>query len=472
MNSPSMLGTSLKEILFALVIIIVTGITVYTVIPYVSHQVSLFWANPLEEVKLRQREEAKDVTNNNTNTILDEIAKIEYDIRQRKAMEESGEIKKVKVSDIIEKRESMKKAAVCAGRQHMLETNEQRNNEIATAIRAEEKKSQEKNKINAASILKRREGVKRPAVSVGHKKLLQADKNSTMSLAEVMELQEHKRNRLLIPSSGSGSISGSISGSNSGSGSTSSSSAERDIGRGRGRDTTRVQDEVSGYNVVPDVVEVLAGAHMYGLMAGGTETVARAEELARERTLVAEQNAAYHQSLQLDRKKIRVDSLHESLDQDEPLVADQAVESEELSEEAKIEEKETECALVGEEPETTDAGAVTIQFQIKLTRRKQLANQLASTTLGADKDTVKKSRRFVRTALLADVVRYIRSLCRELGTSKSFEVIRPYPKQILFSTNHNVFPSDPGMISVNRTLEDLQLVGKCVLYVHPVSLEL
>jgi hypothetical protein len=79
---------------------------------------------------------------------------------------------------------------------------------------------------------------------------------------------------------------------------------------------------------------------------------------------------------------------------------------------------------------------------------------------------VKQSRRFLRNAPLSEVVQYIRTVCRELGASKSFEVIVPYPKHVIFSTNA------ASTATVKAPLEELGLTGKCVLYVHPVELEI
>jgi len=66
----------------------------------------------------------------------------------------------------------------------------------------------------------------------------------------------------------------------------------------------------------------------------------------------------------------------------------------------------------------------------------------------------------------------MRATCRELGVSKSFEIIVPYPKKVLFSTNSALNVTHRDLDRQNQTLAELELEGKCVLYVHPVELAL
>jgi len=282
------------------VALVITVAAIYMFLPLISHQLSMLSSNPLTDVKHRQQsgEKSQD-TKDSAEHIFDEVAQIEDEIKRRKALEEAGEIKKIRMSDIVEKREGIKKAAVTAGRETMLSVNEHRNSEVCRAEESAVAQKPPTTTVRVSDIIDKREAARKATLKAGREPMLsasEADKKSTMSFAQVMELQERKRNRLL------------------GGSSSSSSGAERDYESataggaalvsppGRHRGAARVQDEVVGYHVATEAAEVLANAHMgVGAGAGSTGVSAvRAQELARERALVAEQDAAYNESLLLD----------------------------------------------------------------------------------------------------------------------------------------------------------------------------
>ena len=80
------------------------------------------------------------------------------------------------------------------------------------------------------------------------------------------------------------------------------------------------------------------------------------------------------------------------------------------------------------------------------------------------KGTIKLYRRFLATAPLSQVVAFIREVTRKQNTSKSFEIITPFPRQVIYSTNIGESKT------YSKSLVDLKITNKSVLYVHPVDL--
>ena len=115
------------------------------------------------------------------------------------------------------------------------------------------------------------------------------------------------------------------------------------------------------------------------------------------------------------------------------------------------------------------SAAVTIQFQIKLTRQKLLLEGLANQG-SKPREVVKVTRRFLASDALTQVVAFVKTVCGERGLARAFDIISPYPRRVLFSTN-TVSKGTGAGAQASTTLAELQIENKSVLYVHPVDLD-
>jgi hypothetical protein len=312
MDYAELLSSPLLKISTAVLVVVLSTVTLYTVYPFVSYQLSQFAENPLKDVERRQqRGENTDMAS--TDHVFDEVAEIERHIKARKAQEEAGEVEKVRLSDIILKREGIKKAAVKVGREQLLETNERQNSELFRVER--ERKPVDRRKVNMSELVKERQDTKDATARAGREKLLSASDGrqdkSPMTFAEVMELQERKKNRLMGRGRSPDVDGSSVAGTSTESTSPSRSSAETDFNSAmaggmapptraapasRGR--SRAQDHLAGFNLMLPPAEVLGDGHM-----GGVGSTVPAAERERERALVAEQDIAFNESLLLDQAR-------------------------------------------------------------------------------------------------------------------------------------------------------------------------
>lgn len=211
------------------------------------------------------------------------------------------------------------------------------------------------------------------------------------------------------------------------------------------------------------------------------------KETHSDAALRAAQDAAYQESLEADLLRNAVDEaksvvnlekelLRRQQEQQEAADRAEAGEIESETDQEKIEDAKYEQLYgpIPEEPPSGDAGTVTIQFKIKRTKQTVLGLQLQDSNRQVH-DTVKVVRRFRNSDSVRGVVSFLRrsANCKK-DVAEHFELMIPFPKTVLFSTEAESNTDSMTLSAaegssnnmLDQTLEAIQIQNNSVLVVH------
>lgn len=452
---------------------VLAGVIGYAMTPFVS---TLFVPNKaLDEVKRRRNENNSSASSAN---ILDEIAQIEEEIKRKRALAESDQRSTtVRLEDIMAIKEAQKSRQVHVGREELLLQSESANQEALKeelSQRQSDQTAQQSNspatagpRMSMTELTRLKSEKRRKDTLEGRERTMLTDKGE-LSRAELDYNSAMAAGVTPDPRRAEGSITTFKSRINQ---HQQPMRLPGDRGAGE-NESERIASEVTGYSILSPPVEVLGEAGTeadidWQLVHGPNDAPAGPTDidLQLEREIRRQQNEEYEESLRIDlaasmsksscQKDVYTDENehNSSLQSTEPTAPSVVDEHESLT---------AETLVLNDEPEESNPESIVIQFQIKMSRQRQLVEEVESKR--RVKDIVKVKRRFLSTDEFAQVVAFLRKFCREHSLAKSFEVMCPFPVRVLFSTNN------PNGCS-SGTLRDLRIPNKCVLYVHPVELD-